>query len=96
MLELGPDGERMHAELAQAATAADVAQVFTAGPLMRALDDALPPERRGAWAPSAAELALVVVEAIRPGDVVMIKGSNGSKASLVVRALQDAHASGTA
>ncbi|MBE7219484.1 MAG: UDP-N-acetylmuramoyl-tripeptide--D-alanyl-D-alanine ligase [Caulobacteraceae bacterium] len=90
MLELGPDGERMHAELAQAAVAADVARVFTAGPLMRALNDALPTERRGTWAATAAELAPAVVEAIRPGDVVMIKGSNGSKASLVVRALQDA------
>ncbi len=96
MLELGPEAERLHAELAQAAVDADVAQVFTAGPLMHALHDALPPERRGAWAPSAAYLAPKVVEAIRPGDVVMIKGSNGSKASVVVRALQDAQRPGTA
>ena len=87
MLELGPDGERLHAELAAAAVRAGVRRAFSAGPLMRAFHDALPAERRGAWAPTAAELAPAVVAAIRPGDVVVVKGSNGSKASLVARAL---------
>ena len=90
MLELGPDAERMHAELAQAAVDAGVAQVFTAGPMMRALHRALPPERRGAWAESAQALAPDVQAAVRPGDVVMVKGSNGSKASAVIAALKAA------
>ena len=87
MLELGPDGERLHAGLAQAAVDADVALAFSAGPLMRAFHDALPPERRGAWAPTADALAPLVAAAVRPGDVVVVKGSNGSKASVVARAL---------
>lgn len=86
MLELGPDGEARHAALAEpAGAAADL--VFTAGPLMRALHDALPAARRGGWAQDADALAPLVADALRPGDVVMIKGSNGSKASAVVRAL---------
>ncbi len=87
MLELGPEGERLHAELAPVADAAGVDVAFSAGPLMRAFHDALPPERRGAWAPDAAALAPLVTAAVQPGDVVVVKGSNGSKASLVARAL---------
>ena len=90
MLELGPEAERRHAELAQVAEAAGVAQVFAAGPLMRALCSALPAERRGGWADTAEALAPAVVAAVRPGDVVMVKGSNGSKASSIVRALERA------
>jgi UDP-N-acetylmuramoyl-tripeptide--D-alanyl-D-alanine ligase len=92
MLELGPQAQAMHAALAQAAVAADVAQVFTAGPLMQALHDALPPERRGGWALTAQELAPMVQAALSPGDVVMVKGSNGSRASAVVAALRTAFA----
>ena len=88
MLELGSDAEAMHAALAEPLAAAGVDRVFTAGLLMRALHDALPPERRGGWATDAAALAPTVVAALRDGDVVMVKGSNGSKASLVVRALE--------
>jgi UDP-N-acetylmuramoyl-tripeptide--D-alanyl-D-alanine ligase len=87
MLELGPDSPARHAELAQAVERADVDLVFCAGPLMRALWDALPASRRGAWAPTAAELAGDLVAAIAPGDVIMVKGSKASKASLLVEAL---------
>ena len=86
MLELGPQAERLHHELAApAGEAADL--VFTAGPLMQALHDALPPARRGRWAPDAEALAPLVAAAVAPGDVVMVKGSNGSRASAIVAAL---------
>jgi len=61
--------------------------VYCAGPLMKFLWDALPPTRRGGYAETAAALAPQVVQAVRPGDVVMVKGSNGSKASTVAEAL---------
>jgi UDP-N-acetylmuramoyl-tripeptide--D-alanyl-D-alanine ligase len=87
MLELGADAPARHADLAQPIDAAKVDLVFAAGPLMKSLWEALPPARRGAYAETAAALAPQVVAAVRAGDVVMVKGSNGSKASLVVRAL---------
>jgi UDP-N-acetylmuramoyl-tripeptide--D-alanyl-D-alanine ligase len=87
MLELGPDAERFHAEGAGMAEAAGVDLVFCAGPFMKFLWDALPPTRRGGYAETAAALAPQVVQAVAAGDVVMVKGSNGSKASVVAEAL---------
>jgi UDP-N-acetylmuramoyl-tripeptide--D-alanyl-D-alanine ligase len=87
MLELGPDSARRHAELAQAVEAATVDLVFCAGPLMKSLFEALPPARRGAWAATAEELLPALVEALGPGDVVMIKGSHASRASALVAGL---------
>ncbi|HWA63096.1 MAG TPA: Mur ligase family protein, partial [Caulobacteraceae bacterium] len=87
MLELGPEAERFHAEGAEMAEDAGVDLVFCAGPLMKFLWDALPPTRRGGYAETAAALAPQVVQAVGPGDVVMVKGSNGSKASAVAQAL---------
>jgi UDP-N-acetylmuramoyl-tripeptide--D-alanyl-D-alanine ligase len=84
---LGPDAAQFHAELASPLEAAHVDLVFCAGPLMKSLWDALPPTRRGAYAESAAELAPRVAQAAEPGDVVMVKGSNGSKAGLIAAAL---------
>jgi UDP-N-acetylmuramoyl-tripeptide--D-alanyl-D-alanine ligase len=89
MLELGPEAPRFHGELAEPIEAAKVDLVFCAGPLMRSLWEGLPASRRGGWAETAEALADEVVDAVRPGDVVMVKGSNGSRASLVVRALAE-------
>ena len=87
MLELGPDAAALHAELAAPIEAAGTDLVFCAGPLMRSLWDALPAGLRGAYAGAAAELAPEVLGAARPGDVIMVKGSNGSKAGLIAAAL---------
>ncbi|HSV02711.1 MAG TPA: UDP-N-acetylmuramoyl-tripeptide--D-alanyl-D-alanine ligase [Phenylobacterium sp.] len=87
MLELGADGPRFHAALAEPLEAAAVDLVFCAGPLMKSLYDALPSTRRGGYAESAAELAPLVARAAEPGDLVMVKGSNGSKAGLIAQAL---------
>ena len=92
MLELGSGAARQHADLARPLADAKVALVFCAGPLMRALWDELPASMRGAWAATAAELAPQVQAALADGDVVMVKGSNGSRAGLVARALTEADA----
>lgn len=89
MLELD-EGERRHAELAAEVDASGVDLVFCAGPLMKSLWSELPAKRQGAWAPDAASLAPEVVAAVRGGDLVMVKGSKASKASLVLAALENA------
>lgn len=87
MLELGPEGPAMHAGLSGPLSAHGIDLVCTAGPLMAALHDALPETRRGPHAPSADELADAVVALVRPGDVVTVKGSLGSRMTTVVEAL---------
>ncbi|MFZ5670135.1 MAG: UDP-N-acetylmuramoyl-tripeptide--D-alanyl-D-alanine ligase [Pseudomonadota bacterium] len=87
MLELGPEAPAFHAGLAGPIEAAAVDFVFCAGPMMKSLWDALPPTRRGGYADSAAELAPRIAAAVQPGDLVMVKGSNGSRASTIAAAL---------
>ena len=87
MLELGDQSRALHEGLAAPIAAADLDLVHTAGPEMKRLHDILPPERRGLWRETAAELAAEAAELVAPGDIVMVKGSNGSKASLVAKAL---------
>ena len=90
MLELGPDARDLHAGLAPVIENLDIDRVYAAGPLMKALWDALPERLKGAYASSAAELNAPLQEDLQSGDVVMIKGSNGSKAGLIAKALMAA------
>jgi UDP-N-acetylmuramoyl-tripeptide--D-alanyl-D-alanine ligase len=87
MLELGPDERAFHAGLAPPLEEAGVDLVFAAGPRMAALMEALPPGRRGGYAESADALIPILVENLRAGDVVLVKGSNGSRMIRVVEAL---------
>ena len=87
MLELGPKSADFHADIALAVEEARVDLVFCAGPLMRSLWDALPPTRRGGYAETAEPLAPQVARAVEPGDLVMVKGSKGSKAAAVAAVL---------
>ena len=87
MLELGEQSRALHEGLATPIAAAGLDLVHAAGPEMKRLHDALPEARRGLWRETAAELAAEAAALVGPGDVVMVKGSNGSKASLVARAL---------
>jgi UDP-N-acetylmuramoyl-tripeptide--D-alanyl-D-alanine ligase len=54
---------------------------------MRNLWDALPSERRGAYAPNAASLEAHLLDALHADDVVTVKGSLGSRMSPLVKAV---------
>ncbi len=88
MLELGPRGADLHRALAQPVVAQGVDLVFCCGPLMRALWEALPSERRGGYAETSAGLEPLVLAAVGPGDAVMVKGSLGSRMGPIVKALE--------
>jgi UDP-N-acetylmuramoyl-tripeptide--D-alanyl-D-alanine ligase len=90
MRELGPRSSAYHAELAQPIAAGGIDLVFAAGEDTRHLFAALPPDRRAKHAATSDVLADAVLAAVRPGDVVMVKGSNASRMSEVVRRLCDA------
>jgi UDP-N-acetylmuramoyl-tripeptide--D-alanyl-D-alanine ligase len=87
MLELGPEETAMHADLSGPVAEAGVDLVFACGPLMRNLYDALPSPRRGAYAATSAGLEALLLDALRPGDVITVKGSLGSKMGPLVKAM---------
>lgn len=88
MLEMGETSTRLHGELAQPVDAAGVDVVFACGPHMRALYDALPESRRGAYAESSQGLEVALLDTVQAGDAVMIKGSLGSAMGPLVEALR--------
>jgi UDP-N-acetylmuramoyl-tripeptide--D-alanyl-D-alanine ligase len=88
MLELGPEGAAQHAALAPELTANAVDLLFGAGPLTRALYEAAPARLRAAHAERAHDLREPLIAAARAGDVVMIKGSNGSRMGPLAAALR--------
>ncbi|MGX5774248.1 UDP-N-acetylmuramoylalanyl-D-glutamyl-2,6-diaminopimelate--D-alanyl-D-alanine ligase [Methylorubrum zatmanii] len=92
MKELGAAGEAHHRELAEAVAANGIDLVFTAGPLMAHLFEALPVAVRGTAAPKAAELTDAVLATLRPGDAVMVKGSNSMRMGQIVEAVKARYA----
>ena len=86
MLELGEAGPAEHAALA-ADVARSADRVFTCGPLMRHLFDAIPAQIRGEHAENAAALGPAVAALIAAGDAILVKGSLGSKMKIIVEAL---------
>jgi UDP-N-acetylmuramoyl-tripeptide--D-alanyl-D-alanine ligase len=91
MLELGEAAPRLHAELASALDDAGIDLVYACGPNMARLWEALPQARRGVHADDAAGLAETVADTIEAGDVVMIKGSLGSRMGPLVEMLLARH-----
>jgi UDP-N-acetylmuramoyl-tripeptide--D-alanyl-D-alanine ligase len=90
MLELGPGASDLHRDLADAVSANGIDLVYCCGPLMRALWQALPSSRRGRYAENSGELEDHVLAGIEPGDIVMVKGSLGSRMGRIVQALEHA------
>jgi UDP-N-acetylmuramoyl-tripeptide--D-alanyl-D-alanine ligase len=88
MLELGDAGAQLHRDLADALARNEVDLLFCAGPLMRGLFEAAPKAMRGFWAAHSRDIRDALFEAVRGGDVVMVKGSNGSAMGPVVTALR--------
>jgi UDP-N-acetylmuramoyl-tripeptide--D-alanyl-D-alanine ligase len=87
MLELGERGPELHAELAEVIERLGIDRVYTVGPLMRRLHDALSPERRGEWRENATQLSPILDRALQGGDTLLVKGSLGSRMGAIVDAL---------
>jgi UDP-N-acetylmuramoyl-tripeptide--D-alanyl-D-alanine ligase len=87
MLELGDHSAALHAGLAGPVEELAIDRVFTAGPGMRHLHDALPASCRGEHAPRAADLLPILEAELRAGDTLLVKGSLGSAMGPIVDAL---------
>ena len=88
MLELGRHARAMHEGLSELPAWSGIDKVYAAGPMMQHLHAALPPGKRGKWFKTPQEMAAQAGRLIDAGDVVLVKGSKGSKASLTVTALK--------
>jgi len=87
MLELGKHGPELHAALAEPILNCNIDLVFTAGSLMKRLNDALPPAVRGGHAKDPESLLPVLKSSLKSGDVVAVKGSFGSNMNQIISAL---------
>ncbi|CTQ59747.1 MAG: UDP-N-acetylmuramoylalanyl-D-glutamyl-2,6-diaminopimelate--D-alanyl-D-alanine ligase [Roseibium album] len=88
MRELGVDADRLHAGLLGPVTDAGIDGVYCAGPHMHTLWAQLPHELRSHYAEDAKGLEDAILRDARPGDVVMIKGSLGTRMGPLVEALK--------
>ena len=88
MLELGPQAPQLHQALLPALQHNHIDVVFAAGEFMQHLYAQLPPEMRGAYAPTAQVLAPEVAGALQADDIVLVKGSRGSRMDIVVDAIE--------
>jgi len=89
MLELGAQSEELHVGLRESLVRNHIDRVYAAGPLMKSLFEALPAQMQGKWAMSAAELLEPLTSSLEGGDLLMVKGSNGSRMGSIVAALEE-------
>ncbi len=89
MLELGVSAPEMHRNLLDIIIRNNVDMVFACGPLMENLWSDLPDGLRGGYSISPEKVALIVASILQQGDVVMVKGSLGSRVGVIVDALLD-------
>jgi UDP-N-acetylmuramoyl-tripeptide--D-alanyl-D-alanine ligase len=93
MLELGEEAIRLHEGLKDAIDASGADLVFASGPNMAHLYAALDGAKKGAWSETPDGIREALLAAVSPGDIVMIKGSLGSRMAPLVEAVK-AHFAG--
>lgn len=89
MLELGEEAKSLHLALVPALINNQLDLVFAAGRFMQDLYYSLPETMQGDYDPTAAGLAPKVVKKLKDRDIVLVKGSHGSKMHSVVKAIKE-------
>lgn len=86
MLELGAQAESQHQSLMSTVLTHPIDLVFASGGSIveTVFKRSIPIEKVGGYASNADELAPMVLNALRPGDIVFVKGSKGSRVSKIV------------
>ena len=87
MLELGGHSAKLHAALADLIAGTRTDLILLAGPEMKSLAEALPEGVKVEYRAAAEDLKPVLIDTVRPGDVVMVKSSKGIGFSKLVDAL---------
>ncbi|MBO6825965.1 MAG: UDP-N-acetylmuramoylalanyl-D-glutamyl-2,6-diaminopimelate--D-alanyl-D-alanine ligase [Sneathiella sp.] len=87
MRELGEKSDEIHRSLANDLLENHVDMLYASGPHMKHLFEALPHNLQAGYAVSSDGLVDMVLAAVTRGDVVLIKGSLGSKMKVILDAL---------
>ena len=94
MLELGPESKPFHLGLAQKVVENRVDLVYAVGPKMRNMYRELPSQYQGHWSETSQELIGVLATGLQHDDVVLVKGSLGTRMGLIVDGLMALGAEG--
>ncbi|OBY28297.1 UDP-N-acetylmuramoyl-tripeptide--D-alanyl-D-alanine ligase [Leisingera sp. JC1] len=89
MKELGPQEVGLHAGLADLDAVRGIDKIHCIGPLMQALYDALPKEKRGGWFATSAEAVPGLADEIQGGDIVLAKGSLSMALARIVDGIRE-------
>jgi UDP-N-acetylmuramoyl-tripeptide--D-alanyl-D-alanine ligase len=87
MRELGEKTTEIHASLANDLSENEIDMLYACGPNMKHLFNAVSPPRQAGYASSSDELVEDVLRTVQASDVVLIKGSLGSKMKVILDAL---------
>jgi UDP-N-acetylmuramoyl-tripeptide--D-alanyl-D-alanine ligase len=89
MLELGNQAEAHHQQLMSEVLARPIHRIFAVGGAVMeaAFSKNVPADKAGGYASSVDALVPLVLNTLRPGDIVFVKGSKGSRVSRVVDSL---------
>jgi len=87
MLELGSHSRRLHSALGELVSGTRTDLIFLAGPEMKALADTLHDGAKIEYRTGVDELEPVLLDAIGPGDVIMVKSSKGIGFSKLIDAI---------
>lgn len=88
MLEIGETSPQVHRALKEAVDASGADLVFACGPMMHLMFEELDHARQGAWRQTSQELVAPLLDVLQGGDVVMIKGSLGTRMGPIVEAVR--------
>ena len=89
LLEQGDESDTIHAKIGRKLSCSDAAGIFLFGNEMKAAYDALTDSGKDAfWSPEYEALEKAVIDFVRPGDLVVVKGSRGMAMERIVEKIK--------
>ena len=89
MLELGFSELKEHVNISKFARLNKIDVIYCVGSRMKKLFDVLPYSKQGYWTETAEEMQHVLVNKIKNGDIIMIKGSLSMGMKTIVNKLKN-------
>lgn len=89
MRELGNEGPALHRGLKDDLVAAGIDRAFLVGPLMSELYALLPADMRAQHTADSLAMVAPVTADLKAGDIVLVKGSLGTRMAPIVEAIRD-------